>query len=283
MSDFLIDLARVAILTFVITSMVALGLSLTVSQITAPLRSARVVVFALLANFVVAPLAAWGIGEVFGLDDTVQLALILLGVSAGAPFLPKLAQMARGDVAYSVGLMVLLMVASVVVVPLVLATPLVGVEVSAWDIARPLVLLMLLPLVVALAVRARYPHAADAAAPLNRISSTALALGLVAAVVAGFSQFVDQFGTGILLATLALLVVCLLAGWVLGGSGREQRVVSSLGAGQRNLSAALLVAGTSFTDTPEVLVAVLLGALLLTIVLLALAAELGRRVDRADV
>jgi BASS family bile acid:Na+ symporter len=36
--------------------------------------------------------------------------LLLLGTAAGAPFLPKLAQIAKGNLAFAVGLMVLLMV-----------------------------------------------------------------------------------------------------------------------------------------------------------------------------
>ena len=50
--------ATVAMLSFVVSSMLAMGAGLTVSQISAPLRNARLVVLALLANFVLMPLAA---------------------------------------------------------------------------------------------------------------------------------------------------------------------------------------------------------------------------------
>jgi bile acid:Na+ symporter, BASS family len=45
---------------------------------------------------------------------------VLLAMTAGAPFLPKLTQMARDDIALSVGLMVFLMVVTVAVAPIVL-------------------------------------------------------------------------------------------------------------------------------------------------------------------
>lgn len=276
-TDVLADIARLCVLAFVLTSMLGLGLSLTFRQIVAPLRNVRLVLTALLTSFVVAPLVAWGIGALLGLDDPLRIALMLLGVAAGAPFLPKLAQLAKADVPYAVGLMILLMVVSVGFVPLALSLPAFGVEVSARDIAKPLVFLMLLPLLLALLVRARYPEAAEAAAPLNRISSTSLVLGLVAGLAAGFSDFVGLFGTRIVLASLLLAGVLIVVGYVVGGSTRDQRVVSGLGGAQRNLSAALLVAGTSFADTPEVLLASLLGALVLTIALLATAAEFGKR------
>ena len=52
-------LADGAVLFFVVTTMLAMGLSLTVSQILAPLRQARLVVLALVANFVLVPLLAF--------------------------------------------------------------------------------------------------------------------------------------------------------------------------------------------------------------------------------
>ncbi|WP_418275652.1 bile acid:sodium symporter family protein [Isoptericola jiangsuensis] len=277
MTDVLTTIAQVAILVFVLTSMIGLGLSLTVRQILDPLKDARKVVLGLVLSFVVAPALAWGIAAVFGLSDSATLGLLLLGVAAGAPFLPKLTQMAHGEVPYSVALMILLMVVTVGYVPLVLPLLVDGVAVSAWDIARPLLTLMLLPLAVALVVRARYPQSADLAPRFNQISSASMALGIGAGIVVALPQIWDQVGTGVILATLLMVVVLLLVGYLLGGSGRDQRVVTALGTAQRNLSAALLIAGTSFMDTPEVLVTVLVASLVLTAALLGTAAELGRR------
>jgi BASS family bile acid:Na+ symporter len=61
--------------------------------------------------------------------------LILLVTAAGAPFLPKLTEVAKGNVAFSVGLMVLLMVVTIIYLPIMLPLLLDEVEVSPWDIA----------------------------------------------------------------------------------------------------------------------------------------------------
>jgi hypothetical protein len=42
------------------------------------------------------------------------IGLILLATAAGAPFLPKLAEVAKGNIAFGVGLMVLLMVVTII-------------------------------------------------------------------------------------------------------------------------------------------------------------------------
>ena len=52
------ELTSVSMLVFILSSMVAMGLSLTFSQILAPLRSLRLVVLSLVANFVLIPLCA---------------------------------------------------------------------------------------------------------------------------------------------------------------------------------------------------------------------------------
>ena len=45
---------------------------------------------------------------------------MLLGVAAGAPFLPKLTELAKGNLPFAVGIMVLLAVGTVGYLPLVL-------------------------------------------------------------------------------------------------------------------------------------------------------------------
>ncbi len=61
---FLSTIAALTGLTFVVASMLATGLSLTVAQILQPLKNARLVILALLANFVLVPLLAYGITRV---------------------------------------------------------------------------------------------------------------------------------------------------------------------------------------------------------------------------
>src|SRR4051794_8492183 len=138
--------ASISVLVFVLSSMLAMGLGLSVGQIIAPLRNVRLVAASLVANFVLMPLAAIGLAKLFQLDEPLGIGLLLLGAAAGAPFLPKLADLAKANLAFAVGLMVLLMVITVGYLPLVLPLLLPGVSVNPAKIARSLCLLMLLPL-----------------------------------------------------------------------------------------------------------------------------------------
>src|SRR5262245_11649905 len=101
-------------LSFVISSMLAMGTGLTVGQIVTPLRNARLVTLALFANFVLVPLGALALAKGLGLAEPLGVGLLLLACAAGAPFLPKLAELAKGNLPFAVGTMVLLMVITVV-------------------------------------------------------------------------------------------------------------------------------------------------------------------------
>ena len=71
-------------LAFVVSSMLAVGLSLTIQQIVAPLRNKRLIFLALVANFVLMPLGALAITRLLRLDQPLGIALLLLGAAAGA-------------------------------------------------------------------------------------------------------------------------------------------------------------------------------------------------------
>src|SRR5438132_10249796 len=177
-------LVPLAMLVFVLSSMLAMGLGLTVGGIIAPLRDTRRVILSLLANFFLVPLAALALAALLRLDQPLGVGLLLLGSAAGAPFLPKLAELAKGNLAFAVGAMVLLMVVTVGYLPMVLPLLLPGVTVNPWEIASSLVLLMLLPLATGLALKARYGDLATRVKPvLDWISNASLIL-LVAWITA---------------------------------------------------------------------------------------------------
>ena len=114
--------------------------------------------------FVVTSMVAMGLA----LDKPLKDGLLIMGVAAGVPFLPTLALAAKGDIAFAVGLMVLLMVATVVVLLVALPLMLQGVTISAWSIAKSLLVLMLVPLAIALAIRAYWPELAAEYQPVIR-------------------------------------------------------------------------------------------------------------------
>jgi BASS family bile acid:Na+ symporter len=278
-TEILAVLAQLSVLVFVIGSMASMGLSLKMSQIIAPLRNARLVLVALVANFVLVPLVAFLITAVIPLDEPIRIGLILLATAAGAPFLPKLAQAAKGSTAFSVGLMVLLMVVTIIYLPIVLPLLLSGVEVNPWDIAQSLIVMMLIPLAIGLFVNARYEETAARVQPtFGQASNIALLVLTVLGLVLNFQQMIDLVGSLGILAGILFIVLSLVVGFLLGMLGSSEgsiRSVMGLGTAQRNISAALVVAAQNF-DT-DVITYLMVIAIIGLVVLMPLAGELGKR------
>jgi BASS family bile acid:Na+ symporter len=276
-NELFVALAQISGLLFIVTSMLAMGMSLTMTQILQPLKNARLVVMALLANFVVVPLLAYLITRIIPLDQSLQIGLIVLATAAGAPFLPKLVQGAKGEIAFGVGLMVLLMVATILYMPIVLPLLLPGVSVNPWDIAKSLIVLMLIPLAIGLLVKSHSVEAADRWQPvMNKISGLEILILLVVGLGLNISNILSLIGTGGIVALLLFIIGSLLIGFLLGGRDLSVRSVMGFGTAQRNVSAAILVSAQNFAGTltlPFVLVA----AILLLLVLLPTAKWIGLR------
>ena len=280
MDDILAVIMQLSILVFVITSMLAMGLNLTIAQIIGPLRNMKLVILALVANFILVPVLAYLILLVIPLDQGLATGLILLATAAGAPFLPKLAQAAKGNLAFSVGLMTLLMLVTIIYMPLVLPFLLSGVEVDALEIAKSLIILMLFPLAIGLFIKARYESVATSLQPhMAHTSTFGLVLLMVSAILLNFSAIVSIIGTGGVIVILLFLAGAFVMGYFLAGRDGQLRSVMGLGTAQRNVSAALVVAGQNFADDPNVLVMILVAALLGLIMLMFVGGELGKRVS----
>lgn len=283
LTELAIQGSSIAVVIFVVSSTLAVGLSLTVGQILAPLKNARLVMLALAANFVLAPGAALGLWWVLGLDEPLGIGLLLCGLAAGAPFLIKLAEFAKADMAFAVGLMVLLMVITVGFVPVVLPLLLEGTAVNPVKIASSLVVLMLIPLAAGLALRARRPDAAGRIRPAVGLLSTVSMILVVLLTIAGhFQSVLSMFGTFAILAAVIFTAVCAGIGWLLGGSGVNTRGVLALGTAQRNMAAAFVVAGQNFDD-PKVTVMITVVLIVEFLMLLPLARMLARRAETTGV
>jgi predicted Na+-dependent transporter len=282
MTEILETLAQLSVLVFVIGSMFSLGLSLTMKQIVDPLKNVRMVILALVANFILVPILAYVLALIFNLDESLQTGLILLSTAAGAPFLPKLVDVAKGNIPFSVGLMVLLMVVTIIYLPLVLPLLLSGVQVSPWDIAQSLIVMMLIPLAVGLFIKARYEEAAGKMQPTFGMAANIALLTLtVLGLVLNFSGMIALVGTFGILAGIIFILVSLVVGYLLGGSDDRNKSVMGLGTAQRNISAALVVAAQNFSV--DVITYLMVIAIIGLVVLMPAAGELGKRMKAAGI
>lgn len=242
--------ARISLIVFVVLSLLSAGLSLSFKKVREPFTSTRLVISALVANFVLVPLAAYLITKAIFLEQSLAVALLLLGTASGAPMLPKLVEFARGNIGQAVGLMALLMAGTIVTMPLVLPMLLPGVHTSAWPIARPLLSVIVPSLVAGLSLRAYRKALAERLQPIFRVASNmALAVVVLVAVLNNFSNVVRVGSLKAVVAGTVLFLISFGIGFALGGSDPGTRKVLALGTTQRSFSVALLVAIEHFRES----------------------------------
>jgi predicted Na+-dependent transporter len=272
-------LLSVFALVFVVGTMLAMGFKLTPSKITIALKNWRLDILILVANFVIVPAIVISLTYVIQLPEDIRLGITILAFASGAPFIPMIVQHAKGDIAMGVGVMTLLMVATIVVLPIMLPLAIPGVTVNAWDVARPLIFLMLTPLIIGLLIRIRYESFAEQAAkllvPVNTLSIFLL-LFLVFALY--WSDIVSTFGTGAIGFSIIFAVIALVVGYLFGGHDANTKRVFGLSTANRNISAGILISGVNFIDRPLVAVTVMIVAIVSLVLLMIVAGEWGRKI-----
>lgn len=158
------------------------------------------------------------------------------------------------------------MTITIVSAPIVLPLLLPDASVLQGEIARSLLVIMLLPLALGLASRARYSGMASWSRELSRISSPCMAVDLAAGLLLAWRQLLSTLGRWLVPAATLLALGAVGIGWrAASAANRDERQVAAFGAGMRNFSAALVVAGHDFG--PSALVTTMVGAIALMVVL----------------
>ena len=263
----------ILVVLYTVSNLASMGLELNFRETMKSLRSARLVLLTLLWGWVVGPAFGLLLAKVLPLSEPHAIGLLIFSLAPIAPFLPLLVRKARADMDFSAALMPLAMVATVVLLPLMAPLLIRGLTVSAWSLAKPLLVLVLLPLVVFAAIRANFAPVADRLFPwVKRLAgiSTLLVLGFT--VIFYFRDFVSTLGSFAIGAEVLFALGIGLVSYRFGfGMKQGQRSAMALAMCTRNASGMFAVF-TAFPDQdPRMLVMILLAGPVPAIVALPLA------------
>ncbi len=276
MFEFFRSAVQIAAPIYVISTMLNVGLTQKLSDITGHLNNYPFVLKMLLANFVLAPLLMIVALYFAPFDPALKAGLLIFSLCAGAPFLIKLTQTAKHDVALGAAVMMLLMVVTVVYTPIVLPMILSGISVDGWAIARTLVLQMLLPIAAGMLVVQFLTVFAKKIQPwIGRLSNITLYILVAATLIGYFPNMVSIVGTGAILVGLAFVAAAFGIGYLAGAGKEHLEDVGGLGTAQRNTAAGVIIAVQNFSD-PNVLVMLTLANTLGIVMLLFVAKALSR-------
>jgi bile acid:Na+ symporter, BASS family len=258
---------RVGVL-FVILNAFGLGLRLPVGRLLAQVVTHwKIAVWALVINFVIIPLLFIGylLTVASSIPGEIKVGFCVAALSAGMPFAPLLARLAKADASIATTLLVVLTAATIVALPVGLPLAIDAVdanlETSVWDVAWPLLLFLLLPVVLGCGFRLWWPDLTpELARWVVRVAILCLLFNLNFTLVAYWSLFVDTWGTESYLAALAGPFIGLGCGYLLVSglrvSDRGFRHATEVTTAVRNIAPMLLMMIFPFRSDPLVTVSI---------------------------
>jgi BASS family bile acid:Na+ symporter len=287
---------------FVITAAMLQGLIITVDLLRAGFKGRRQSqAMVLLARFVVVPLVIIGLASIVhfgasGYGPQIDMAVCVLVLTAGPPFIPAIAKLAHGDIPYAASSALMLTVLTWILLPFTLPVALnflgTGASVSSSTVAQPLVAFYVIPLVAGFLIRARYPNLAKDIIPhLKTIAIATLLLSVALYIAVSWSELTSLFLTGMLGFAVAIPLISLFIGFVLSPPlarrttaetpDRSSKITSIISISLQNIGACLVCAFFVLPSYPLAGVAILIFALGSIFVTVLVMAELGRRHERA--
>lgn len=233
-------LLTISLVIFMVGNLLDMGLRLQVKDALAGLRNVRFVSISIIWGFVLCPALACFLVWIIPLGPFYAMGMVLLGMAPCAPFLPPMVERARGDLGYAAAFMLIASVVTVLYMPIAVPLLLKGLSASAWTIAKPLLLFLLIPLGIGMMIQRLRPSVAKSIQPtVKRATAVDTILMLVLCIGIYGKDFAGTFGTYAIGTQILFFTIASCASYLLSfGLAPAQKSVISLGMATRNLGAA---------------------------------------------
>jgi bile acid:Na+ symporter, BASS family len=263
------------VLIFTVANLAAMGFQVRAPEVAAALRSRKSLTLIFVWGWVLGPVFGYLITRVLPLAEPYVIVVLLASLAPCAPFLQQMVGKARGDMGFAGAFIPLVAVGTVVLMPLMAPLLIKGLTISAWSLAKPLLLTILLPLMIGALIR----HCADTEATrifptLKLIALLSTLTTIVWCLVLYGRAMLDTAGSLALLSMTLFMAGMGLITYRLGfGLKRNQRSVMALGMGTRNIAAVLAAALAIPNADPRIVTMVIMWTLW-SVVLAAVGAKI---------
>jgi BASS family bile acid:Na+ symporter len=241
-----------------VAMMLSMGFKVTLAEVTASITKPRLVAAGLVANFVLVPAVTAGLLYAFSPDPMVSVGFLILAVCPAAPVGPPFAAVAKGDVPYATGQMVVLAGLSAVLAPALLSLflprllPASDLRIDYLAIVRTLLVSQMLPLAVGLGLHHRAPKLTGRIVKPIGVLANLLLLGVVALVLIREFESLAAIRLRGWCGMFLLLAASLAIGWLLGGPGQSRRKALAVTTAARNAAVALVIVSANFAESAAV-------------------------------
>lgn len=218
----------------------AVALDLTWEQFQRVLRRPKAPGIGLLAQYLILPGVAFGVGLLMARTPSIALGLLLVACCPAGALSNYLTGVARGSVATSVSMTAVSTLFSVVVTPLLFAfwaslnpatrTVLAQIEIDPRRVIMVLLIMLIVPVAAGMIIRARRPATADRIRPWARRVAGIVFAVVVAILLLGNIEVLGRFARTALPPVLVTFVIAVALGWslarVAGLAAADRRAVT---------------------------------------------------------
>ncbi len=242
---------NIGVVVFTVANLAAMGLELNLREALLTLRSAKAIGLILVWGWIVGPALAWLVIRLIPVMDGHAAGLLLISLAPTAPFFPLMVRKARGDMSFGGAFMLLTTLGTVLFLPLMAPRLIEGLTVDAWSLAKPLLLMVLLPMLIGGAIRVVAANAAERLFPVvKKIGGISLVIVLVLTLLIYGRDMLGAVGSFAPGAQVLFLVAITAISYKIGfGLEQQQRSAMALGMCTRNI-AAVFAAYTGITNPP---------------------------------
>ncbi len=263
------------VLIFTVSNLAAMGLQVKMPDVLAAFQNKKALALIFIWGWVLGPVVGLLITTILPLEEPYVIVVLLCSLAPCAPFLQQMVGKANGDVGFAGAFIPLVAVGTVVFMPIMAPLLIKGLTISAWALAKPLLLTILLPLVIGAAIR----HYADQGATkifpaVKGLALISTLLTVIACLALYGKSMLDTAGEFALLSMTIFMVGVAIITYTFGfGLKQNQRSVMSLGMGTRNIAAVFAAALAIPNADPRIMVMVIMWTLW-SVVLAAIAARI---------
>ncbi|WP_406696177.1 bile acid:sodium symporter [Singulisphaera sp. Ch08] len=251
--------------TALVTMMLSMGLQVSFEDLLASARPTRLLVMGLLANYVFVPAVTVGLLNLFRADPMVSAGFLILAVCPGAPVGPPITAIAKGNVPWAVGMMLILAGLSALATPPLLSVLLArvapdrGLHVNALAILQILLITQLLPLLLGLGIHHGAPKFTRLIVRPVGLLANVLLLALVGLIAVTQYETLAAIRLRGWIGMGLLMLASLGIGWASGGPAVATRKALAATTATRNAAVGLVIAANNFAGTPAVTAVVAYG------------------------
>ncbi|MDX2271409.1 MAG: bile acid:sodium symporter [Cyanobacteriota bacterium] len=248
MIDFLLsNYIQIVVFLFLFTFLLSIALEKPRQKILTLMKSS-LMGRSLVANFILLPILGLILIWLFRLTPEISVGFMMVALAPGGMLGLHFARLAKGNLAYAVGLIFLLSILSIVITPTLIY--LIFPSIAARDgfilsLLGRLMLFIIPPLLVAQIIQHWLASIATKVQKLSSFLSIALFITLTVVTSRFKALDIQALGWNGLAAILVFIGMSWFVGWQMGGPELENRKVLAITSSMRNVAICFLIATSS--------------------------------------